>query len=108
MRLLRDADVLLTIGQYLRPSAEHLPLMKYYTPAEFMSLRRLGVEMGFRHVRIGPARALVLSRRGAGPRSRDRGRSLSRDRRPAAEIHDASTTLRPMSLDAPFRGVSAV
>ena len=28
--------------------------MKYYTPAEFMSLRRLGVEMGFRHVRSGP------------------------------------------------------
>ena len=37
MRLLRKADVdVLTIGQYLRPSRQHLPLHKYYTPAEFM------------------------------------------------------------------------
>jgi lipoic acid synthetase len=55
MRLLRDADVdVLTIGQYLRPSRQHLPLVKYYTPAEFMTLRRLGLEMGFRHVQSGP------------------------------------------------------
>ena len=39
---------MLTIGQYLRPSQKHLPLVKYYTPAEFMSLRRIGLEMGFR------------------------------------------------------------
>ena len=55
MRLLREADIdVLTIGQYLRPSAKHLPLVKYYTPAEFMSLRRIGMEMGFRHVQSGP------------------------------------------------------
>jgi lipoyl synthase len=55
MQLLRDADVdVLTIGQYLRPSRQHLPLVKYYTPAEFMSLRRIGLEMGFRHVQSGP------------------------------------------------------
>jgi lipoic acid synthetase len=55
MRLLREADVdVLTIGQYLRPSAKHLPLIKYYTPAEFMALRRIGVELGFRHVQSGP------------------------------------------------------
>jgi lipoyl synthase len=55
MRLLREADVdVLTIGQYLRPSRQHLPLLKYYTPAEFMALRRIGVEMGFRHVQSGP------------------------------------------------------
>ena len=55
MRLLREADVdVLTIGQYLRPSRQHLPLLKYYTPAEFMSLRRVGLEMGFRHVQSGP------------------------------------------------------
>jgi lipoic acid synthetase len=29
-------------------------LLKYYTPAEFMSLRRIGLEMGFRHVQSGP------------------------------------------------------
>jgi lipoic acid synthetase len=55
MQLLREADVdVLTIGQYLRPSRQHLPLHKYYTPAEFMSLRRLGLEMGFAHVQSGP------------------------------------------------------
>jgi lipoic acid synthetase len=55
MALLRQADVdVLTIGQYLRPSRQHLPLIKYYTPAEFMSLRRIGLEMGFRHVQSGP------------------------------------------------------
>jgi lipoic acid synthetase len=55
MRLLREADIdVLTIGQYLRPSRQHLPLIKYYTPAEFMALRRIGLEMGFRHVQSGP------------------------------------------------------
>jgi lipoic acid synthetase len=55
MRLLREADVdVLTIGQYLRPSRQHLPLVKYYTPAEFVRLRRIGLEMGFRHVQSGP------------------------------------------------------
>ena len=55
MHLLRDADVdVLTIGQYLRPSRRHLPLVKYYTPAEFTALRRIGLEMGFRHVQSGP------------------------------------------------------
>jgi lipoyl synthase len=55
MRLLRAAEVdVLTIGQYLRPSRQHLPLLKYYTPAEFATLRRLGLEMGFRHVQSGP------------------------------------------------------
>jgi lipoic acid synthetase len=55
MRQLRAANIdVLTIGQYLRPSRQHLPLHKYYTPAEFMSLRRIGLEMGFRHVQSGP------------------------------------------------------
>jgi lipoic acid synthetase len=55
MRLLRTADIdVLTIGQYLRPSRQHLPLLKYYTPAEFATLRRLGLEMGFLHVQSGP------------------------------------------------------
>jgi lipoic acid synthetase len=59
MRLLRGADIdVLTIGQYLRPSRQHLPLHKYYTPAEFVALRREGLAMGFRHVQSG---ALVRS-----------------------------------------------
>ena len=55
MALLREADIdVLTIGQYLRPSRRHLPLRKYYTPAEFITLRRIGLEMGFKHVQSGP------------------------------------------------------
>jgi lipoic acid synthetase len=55
MRLLREAEIgVLTIGQYLRPSRQHLPLHKYYTPGEFGALRRIGLEMGFAHVQSGP------------------------------------------------------
>ncbi|MEE9533853.1 MAG: lipoyl synthase [Acidimicrobiia bacterium] len=45
---------ILTLGQYLRPSADYLPIARYYTPAEFDTLRDLGLEMGFRHVESGP------------------------------------------------------
>ena len=57
MRDLRDADVdvaILTLGQYLRPSARHLPVEKYYHPDEFAELATVGRELGFRHVESGP------------------------------------------------------
>jgi lipoic acid synthetase len=55
MRDLRERNVdILTLGQYLRPSSEHLPLDRYYTPDEFSELARIGREMGFRHVEAGP------------------------------------------------------
>ena len=55
MRDLREVDVdILTLGQYLRPSAQHHPLDRYYTPAEFRHLRDAGAEMGYRHVESGP------------------------------------------------------
>ena len=55
MRDLRSVDVdILTLGQYLRPSGDHLPLDRYYTPDEFRELARVGREMGFRHVESGP------------------------------------------------------
>ncbi|WP_414544902.1 lipoyl synthase [Nostoc sp. CCY0012] len=44
----------LTIGQYMRPSLEHLPVQKYWTPAEFDELGSLARQMGFNHVRSGP------------------------------------------------------
>ena len=47
------ADIL-TLGQYLRPSAQHLPVSRYYTPEEFNELRDIGLDMGFRHVEAGP------------------------------------------------------
>lgn len=55
MRDLRAVDVdILTLGQYLRPSRDHLPLDRYYTPEEFSELRREGMSLGFRHVEAGP------------------------------------------------------
>jgi lipoyl synthase len=45
---------ILTLGQYLRPSSAHLPIARYYTPAEFAELARRGREMGYRHVEAGP------------------------------------------------------
>lgn len=55
MRDLRGVGVdLLTVGQYLRPSAEHLPVARWYTPAEFAELKQRGLDMGFRHVEAGP------------------------------------------------------
>ena len=44
----------LTIGQYMRPSLDHLPVKKYWTPAEFTELGNIAKEMGFNHVRSGP------------------------------------------------------
>jgi lipoic acid synthetase len=55
MRDLRARGVdILTVGQYLRPSPKHLPIVRYATPEEFEELRRLGYEMGFTHVESGP------------------------------------------------------
>jgi len=55
LRDLRAHDVdIVTIGQYLRPSFRHLPVMRYYTPEEFKQFKALGQEMGFRHVESGP------------------------------------------------------
>ena len=55
MRDLRDVDVdILTLGQYLRPSADHIPIDRYVTPAEFAHLRDFGKALGFRHVEAGP------------------------------------------------------
>jgi lipoic acid synthetase len=45
---------ILTIGQYLQPSRQHLPIDRYYKPQEFHDLRQLGYEMGFRWVESGP------------------------------------------------------
>jgi len=55
MRDLRDAGVeILTLGQYLQPTAEHLPVNRFVTPEQFETFRASGEEMGFRHVESGP------------------------------------------------------
>jgi len=55
LRDIRAAGVeILTIGQYLRPSPEHLPVRRFWTPGEFEALAREGRAMGFGHVESGP------------------------------------------------------
>ena len=45
---------ILTLGQYLRPSPKHLPIVRYIAPEEFQALRNAGQQMGFSHVEAGP------------------------------------------------------
>ncbi len=45
---------IVTIGQYLRPSLANLAMSRYYTPAEFAELKRIGIALGFGHVESGP------------------------------------------------------
>jgi lipoic acid synthetase len=55
MRDIREQHTdIMTIGQYLRPSLEHLAVEKYYHPDEFAALKRIGLEMGFKYVESGP------------------------------------------------------
>lgn len=55
IRAIREARVdVLTVGQYLRPSLDHLPILRYYTPDEFVRLREFGLSLGFGHVESGP------------------------------------------------------
>jgi len=49
----RHVDIL-TVGQYLRPSRDHLPIARFYTPEEFAYLKEEALRLGFRHVESGP------------------------------------------------------
>jgi lipoic acid synthetase len=55
MRDLRAHDVdMLTVGQYLQPSAHHLAVLRYVAPADFDMFAREAEKMGFRHAACGP------------------------------------------------------
>ena len=55
VRRIREAGTdILTVGQYLRPSAHHLPIVRYYEPAEFAEIKRYAVGLGYRHVESDP------------------------------------------------------
>jgi lipoic acid synthetase len=49
----QNVDIL-TIGQYLRPSKDHVPMTRFYTPEEFLFMKEEALKMGFRHVESGP------------------------------------------------------
>jgi len=52
---IREAGTdILTVGQYLRPSPDHLPIVRYYEPAEFAEIKRYALGLGYRHVESGP------------------------------------------------------
>jgi lipoic acid synthetase len=55
VREIRGAGTqILTVGQYLRPSVEHLPIVRYYAPEEFVAIREFACGLGFSHVESGP------------------------------------------------------
>lgn len=52
---LRDAGAMvLTVGQYLRPSLQHIPLVRHYTPEEFADIKEEALSIGFAHCESGP------------------------------------------------------
>jgi len=55
IRAIRGSSTdILTVGQYLRPSPQHLPVRRYYTPQEFAELRTFALGLGYGHVESGP------------------------------------------------------
>ncbi len=55
IRAIRSAGAdILTVGQYLRPSPQHLPVLRYYPPEEFERLRSFALGLGYAHVESGP------------------------------------------------------
>lgn len=55
MEDLRNASVdVLTIGQYLQPTKNHVAIKKYYSPSEFNELKKIALDIGFTHVESGP------------------------------------------------------
>ena len=55
MRDLRSVHCdILTLGQYLRPSKDHAPVARFYSPEEFQLFKEEGLAMGFSHVESGP------------------------------------------------------
>ena len=80
MNDLREHDVdILTLGQYLQPTRDHLPVDRYYTPREFTDLREYALSLGFRHVEAGPlVRSSYHAERQAGAMPRfQRGTGVS-------------------------------
>jgi lipoic acid synthetase len=73
---LREQGVqVLTVGQYLRPTERHLPVVRYWDPEEFAALERAAYDIGFEHIAAGPLvrssyhadEHVAQSRPGSGP-----------------------------------------
>ena len=53
-RIAAQGTEILTLGQYLQPTPEHLPIERYVDPQEFAEFKRFGEEIGLKHVEAGP------------------------------------------------------
>jgi lipoic acid synthetase len=53
-RIREPGTDILTVGQYLRPSLQHLPIRRFYTPEEFERIREFSLSLGYKHVESGP------------------------------------------------------
>jgi len=65
---------IVTLGQYLRPSAAHLPVARWWSPAEFDELRELGLALGIPHVEASPLTRSSYHARGAAAAASKAGR----------------------------------
>jgi len=55
LQMLADNGVdVVTLGQYLQPTKQHLPVIRFVHPDEFAEYKQLGEQMGFKHVEAGP------------------------------------------------------
>ena len=83
MRELRSSQCnLLTIGQYLRPSVQHLPVVRYYHPDEFAEFKHQGEVLGFVHVEAGPlvrSSYHAATQEAAAAQQAQRGRASSKE-----------------------------
>jgi lipoic acid synthetase len=70
-----DCDIL-TIGQYLRPSAAHLPVERYLHPSEFAEMKEEALALGFKHVESGPLVRSSYHARDQVPEAARRARGL--------------------------------
>ncbi len=87
MRDLREHGCdIVTIGQYLRPTADHLPIDRYYDPSEYEAFRAYGRDLGFTHVEAGP---LVRSSYHAEKQAADKRARIrdARDTIPLEQVH---------------------
>ena len=90
-RDLRDVDCdILTLGQYLRPTAAHLPVERYVHPDEFVEMKDEALELGFKHVESGPLVRSSYHARDQVPEEAKRSRSAAQAAQAANGLADSA------------------
>ena len=108
VQTLRDLSAvgcrIVTIGQYLRPSLANLPMSRYYTPAEFAELKRIGLELGIGHVESGPAGPQLVPRARADRGAANRGWRIGRSGDSTASRKPRNASNAPAQATASISG----